>query len=268
VALPRGLDHTGLVDCHTHVVYAGSRAGEFERRLHGATYADIAREGGGILATVRATRAATEDELCAVSQPRVAALAAEGVTTIEIKSGYGLDTASELKQLAAARRVGAALDVDVRTTLLAAHALPPEFSGRAGDYIDYVCNDTIPAAAASGLADAVDAFCETIGFSPEETRRVFDAARRHGLAVKLHADQLSDQGGAALAAGTARCRPIISSTPTRPVWRRWRVRIPSRSCYPVPTTRCARRGCLRSPSCARSGCRSQSRPTAIRGRRR
>ena len=191
----------GLVDCHTHVVYAGSRAGEFERRLHGATYADIAREGGGILATVRATRAATEDELCAVSQPRVAALAAEGVTTIEIKSGYGLDTASELKQLAAARRVGAALDVDVRTTLLAAHALPPEFSGRAGDYIDYVCNDTIPAAAASGLADAVDAFCETIGFSPEETRRVFDAARRHGLAVKLHADQLSDQGGAALAAG-------------------------------------------------------------------
>ena len=156
--------------------------GEFERRQLGATYADIAREGGGINATVRATRAATEDELVAQSRPRVAALLAEGVTTIEVKSGYGLDTASEMKQLSAARQLGSELPVAVRTTLLAAHALPPEFAGRADDYIDYVCRDTIPAVAAAGLADAVDAFCETIGFTPAQVRRVFDAARAHGLA--------------------------------------------------------------------------------------
>jgi imidazolonepropionase len=190
----------GLVDCHTHLVYAGSRAGEFERRLHGATYAEISREGGGINATVRATRAADATELAAQSRPRVAALAAEGVTTIEIKSGYGLDTANELKQLAVARALGEQLDVDVRTTLLAAHALPPEFAGRPDDYIDYVCRDMIPAVAQAGAADAVDAFCETIGFTPAQTQRVFAAASAHRLAVKLHADQLSDTGGAALAA--------------------------------------------------------------------
>ena len=190
----------GLVDCHTHLVYAGNRAGEFERRLHGVSYADISREGGGINATVRATRAASTDELAAQSRPRMAALAAEGVTTVEIKSGYGLDTATELKQLAVARALGVQLDVDVRTTLLAAHALPNEFAGRADAYIDYVCREMIPAVARAGAADAVDAFCETIGFTPAQTRRVFAAAGAHRLAVKLHADQLSDTGGAALAA--------------------------------------------------------------------
>jgi imidazolonepropionase len=190
----------GLVDCHTHLVYAGNRAGEFAARLEGATYADIAKAGGGILATVRATRAATPDELAAASRPRLAALAAEGVTTVEVKSGYGLATAAELRQLRTARRIGAEIGVDVRTTLLAAHALPPEFAGRADEYIDVVCRETIPEAARERLADAVDAFCETIGFTPQQTRRVFTTARAHGLRVKLHADQLSDTGGAALAA--------------------------------------------------------------------
>jgi len=190
----------GLVDCHTHLVYAGNRAHEFAARLEGATYADIAKAGGGINATVRATRAATDDELAAASRPRLAALAAEGVTTAEIKSGYGLATLAELRQLRTARRVGAETGVDVRTTLLAAHAVPPEFAGRADDYIDLVCREMVPAAARDGLADAVDAFCETIGFTPEQTRRVFAAARANGLRVKLHADQLADTGGAALAA--------------------------------------------------------------------
>jgi imidazolonepropionase len=190
----------GLVDCHTHLVYAGNRAGEFERRLNGATYAEIAREGGGINATVRSTRAAGDDMLAEQSRPRLAALAAEGVTTVEIKSGYGLATDAELKQLRVARALGVAADVDVRTTLLAAHAVPPEFTGRADAYIDYVCGDTIPAAARAGVADAVDAFCESIGFTPAQTRRVFDAAAAHGLRVKLHADQLSDSGGGTLAA--------------------------------------------------------------------
>ena len=190
----------GLVDCHTHLVYAGNRAHEFEQRLAGVTYAQITRAGGGIHATVRATRAASEDELVAVSRPRLAALAAEGVTTIEIKSGYGQDTATEMKELRAARRLAAACNVDVRTTLLAAHALPPEFNGRRDGYLDLVCGEMIPAVAAEGLADAVDAYCDTIAFTPGETRRVFVAAQAHGLRVKLHADQLSDQNGAALAA--------------------------------------------------------------------
>jgi imidazolonepropionase len=188
----------GLIDCHTHLVYAGSRVDEFEARLNGATYADIARAGGGIRATVRATRAASEDELVATGRSRLEALAAEGVTTVEIKSGYGLSTESECRQLRAARRLAADVGVDVRTTLLAAHAVPVEFDGRADDYIDLVCREIIPVAA--GLADAVDAFRETIGFSDAQTRRVFVAARAHGLPVKLHADQLSDAGGAALAA--------------------------------------------------------------------
>jgi len=188
----------GLIDCHTHLVYAGNRVDEFEARLNGATYAEIARAGGGIKATVRATRAASDDELVAASRPRLAALAEEGVTTVEIKSGYGLDTAHECRQLRAARRVAAEVGIDVRTTLLAAHAVPAEFDGRADDYVDLVCGEIIPSAV--GLADAVDAFCETIGFSEAQTRRVFEAARAHGLPVKLHADQLSDAGGAALAA--------------------------------------------------------------------
>ena len=190
----------GLVDCHTHLVYAGNRAHEFEERLEGATYAEIAAAGGGIRSTVTATRAASAESLAIASAARLDAMAKQGVTTVEIKSGYGLDTPNELKQLRVARMLGTTCDVAVRTTLLAAHALPPEFANRPDAYIDYVCNDTIPAAAREGAADAVDAFCETIGFTSAQTRRVFEAARAHGLAVKLHADQLSDGDGAALAA--------------------------------------------------------------------
>jgi len=191
-----------LIDCHTHLVHGGNRAGEFEMRLQGASYEEIARAGGGILSTVRATREASEAQLLAAARPRVAALAEEGVTTVEIKSGYGLDTVNELKMLRVARRLGEdkADAIRVVTTLLAAHALPPEYAGRADDYIDEVCQSMIPAAAAAGLADAVDAFCENIAFSPAQCERVLLAARRHGLPVKLHADQLSNLGGAALAA--------------------------------------------------------------------
>jgi imidazolonepropionase len=190
----------GLIDCHTHIVYAGNRADEFEMRLDGASYEDIAKAGGGIASTVRATRAATEAELVAESVRRMRRLVAEGVTTVEIKSGYGLDTANELKILRAARRLGADCEADIRTTFLGAHALPPEFTGRADDYIALVCDEMLPAVADAKLADAVDAFCESIGFTAAQTARVFDAARRHGLPVKLHADQLSDLGGAKLAA--------------------------------------------------------------------
>jgi imidazolonepropionase len=190
----------GLVDCHTHLVFGGDRAHEFERRLEGATYEEIARSGGGILSTVRATRSASEDELLAQSLPRARALVADGATTIEIKSGYGLDLDTELKMLRVARRIGTTLGIGVSATLLAAHALPPEYKDRADDYIDAICDEMLPAVAREGLADAVDAFCERIAFSPAQTRRVFDRARELGLPVKLHADQLSDLGGAALAA--------------------------------------------------------------------
>ena len=190
----------GLIDCHTHVLYAGNRSDEFEDRLRGVSYEAIARRGGGIVATVRATRAATEDELLAASLPRVASLLAEGVTTLEIKSGYGLALEAEAKMLRAARRIGASLPVGVRTTFLGAHALPPEFAGRPDDYVDAVCREMLPALAAEGLVDAVDAFCENIGFTVAQTERVFRAADALGLPVKLHAEQLSDQGGAALVA--------------------------------------------------------------------
>jgi len=190
----------GLIDCHTHIVHAGNRSDEFEARLNGASYEDIARSGGGIMSTVRATRLASEDELLRQSLPRVASLLAEGVTTIEIKSGYGLDLEAEAKMLRAARRVAGALPVSVRTTFLGAHALPPEFSGRADDYISALCGHMLPQLAAQGLVDAVDAFCERIGFSAAQTERVFEAASRLGLRVKLHAEQLSDLGGAELVA--------------------------------------------------------------------
>ena len=190
----------GLVDCHTHIVYAGNRSDEWEARLNGASYEDIARAGGGIMSTVRATRAASEDALLRASLPRVAALLAEGVTLLEIKSGYGLDLVSEAKMLRVARRVADMLPVEVCTTFLGAHALPPEYAGRADAYIDMLCAEMLPALAAQGLVDAVDAFCERIGFSHDQTARVFDVARRLGLPVKLHAEQLSDQGGAGLVA--------------------------------------------------------------------
>lgn len=190
----------GLVDCHTHLVHAGQRAGEFEQRLEGTSYAEIARAGGGILGTVRATRAASEAELFAVARPRLQALIDEGVTTVEIKSGYGLTVADELKLLRVARRLGEALPVRVITTLLGAHAVPPEFQGDAEGYVDLVCREMIPAAVAEGLADAVDVFCEGIAFSPAQCERVFLAAREHGLPIKAHAEQLSNLGGSALAA--------------------------------------------------------------------
>ena len=189
----------GLVDCHTHVVFAGDRAREFEQRLQGASYEEIARAGGGIVSTVHAVRAADEAELLRQSLPRAKALLADGATTLEIKSGYGLDFDNERKMLRVARRIGQILGITVRTTYLAAHALPPEFSDRADDYIDAVV-DWLPRLHDEGLVDAVDAFCEGIGFSPAQTRRVFDAARSLGLPVKLHADQLSDLGGAGLVA--------------------------------------------------------------------
>ena len=190
----------GLIDCHTHLVFAGDRAAEFEKRIAGASYEEIARGGGGIVSTVAATRAASEDDLLAAALPRLDALLAEGVTTVEVKSGYGLTLADETKMLRAARLLGEARDVRIVPTFLGAHAVPGEMKGTRGRYLDLVCDEMIPAIAAAGLASAVDAFCEGIAFSPAETARVFDAARRHGLPVKLHADQLSDLGGGTLAA--------------------------------------------------------------------
>ena len=189
----------GLVDCHTHLVYAGQRAPEFELRLQGASYEAIARAGGGIASTVAATRAADDATLFDLARRRALRLMGEGVTTLEIKSGYGLTLIDERRCLAVARRLGAELVLDVRTTCLSAHALPPEYAGRADAYIDAVCG-WLPQLNAQGLVDAVDAFCETIAFSPAQTRRIFEAARALGLPVKLHAEQLSDQGGATLAA--------------------------------------------------------------------
>ncbi|MCP4329230.1 MAG: imidazolonepropionase [Alphaproteobacteria bacterium] len=190
----------GMIDCHTHLVYGGNRAREFEMRLEGATYADIARAGGGINSTVRETRAADENALFATARTRLQRLMAEGVTTIEIKSGYGLDRQNEMKMLAVARRLGEQANVSVHATFLGAHALPPEFEDRADAYIDLVCQDMLPAVAEADLADAVDAFCENIAFSTDQVRRVFEAATALGLPVKIHAEQLSNQGGAELAA--------------------------------------------------------------------
>jgi imidazolonepropionase len=190
----------GLIDPHTHLVFGGDRAHEFELRLAGASYEEIARAGGGIVSTMTATRAATETELADAALPRLDALIAEGATTVEVKSGYGLSLEHELKSLRAARALADRRAVRIRTTFLGAHALPPEFAGDADGYIDLVCREMIPALAAEGLADAVDAFCEGIGFTPAQTRRVFEAARAGGLPVKLHAEQLSNLHGAALAA--------------------------------------------------------------------
>ncbi|PWB32101.1 imidazolonepropionase [Pseudomonas sp. SDI] len=190
----------GLIDCHTHTVFGGNRSGEFEQRLQGVSYAEIAAAGGGIASTVRATRAASEDALYASALRRVQALMRDGVTTLEIKSGYGLDLASERKLLRVIRRLGEQLPLTVRATCLAAHALPPEYAGRADDYIEHICDELLPALAAEGLVDAVDAFCEYLAFSPAQVERVFLTARELGLPVKLHAEQLSSLHGSSLAA--------------------------------------------------------------------
>ena len=190
----------GLIDAHTHLVFAGNRANEFEQRLEGASYQAISQAGGGIMGTVRATRAADEEDLLTAALPRARALVTDGVTTLEIKSGYALTLDGEAKMLRVARRIGKLIGIDVRTTLLALHALPPEYQGRRTEYVDDVCTRWLPYLHAQGLLDGVDAFCEEIGFSVEETRRLFIAATKLGLPVKLHADQLSNLHGAALAA--------------------------------------------------------------------
>ena len=226
----------GLIDCHTHLVYGGDRAHEFELRLQGATYEEIARAGGGILSTVKATREASEDTLFASADRRLAALMAEGVTTVEIKSGYGLEQQAELKQLRVARRIGRERPVTVRTTFLGAHAVPPEYKGRSGDYTALVAGPLLNAVAAEGLADAVDVFCEGIAFSPDEMKTVFEAAKAKGLAIKVHAEQLSN----------LHCRPIISNISTRTASSPWPRPARSRSCCRAPSTSCARRRSRRS----------------------
>lgn len=190
----------GLIDCHTHAVFGGNRSGEFEQRLQGVSYAEIAAQGGGIASTVRATRAASEDELFASARQRVQALMRDGVTTLEVKSGYGLDLGNERKMLRVARRLADELPLTVRATCLAAHALPPEYAGRADDYIAHICDEMLPALAGEGLVDAVDAFCEHLAFSPAQVERLFIKARELGLPVKLHAEQLSSLHGSSLAA--------------------------------------------------------------------
>ncbi|HBG06583.1 MAG: imidazolonepropionase [Geobacteraceae bacterium GWC2_58_44] len=195
-----GLLTPGLIDCHTHLVYGGHRAADFARRLQGMTYQDIARSGGGILSTVRATRALSEEELLQRSRPRLLTLMSEGCTTVEIKSGYGLSLEDELKMLRVARRLEHELPVRISSTLLAAHAVPPEFLGNADAYLDLVCSELIPRVAAEGLADAVDVFCETMAFTVRQAERLFLAASHYGLGLKAHAEQLSGSGAAALAA--------------------------------------------------------------------
>lgn len=190
----------GLIDCHTHLIHAGNRAHEFELRLEGASYEEVAKAGGGIVSSVKALREASEDDLLRESLPRLDALIAEGVTTVEVKSGYGLDTENEIKSLKAAKRLMLERDVAIRTTFLGAHALPPEMNGDKSAYIDIIINEMLPAIASANLADAVDGFCENIAFLPDEIARVFDAAKHYNLPVKLHADQLSNLHGAELAA--------------------------------------------------------------------
>lgn len=190
----------GLIDCHTHLVYAGNRANEFEMRLNGVPYEEIAKQGGGILSTVRATREASEEQLIELALPRLDGLLASGVTSVEVKSGYGLTLQDEIKMLRAAKALEQERKVKITTTLLAAHALPPEFKDRADDYIQHICDDIIPLVAEEKLATSVDVFCESIGFNLAQTERVFEAAKKHGLHVKGHTEQLSDLGGTTLTA--------------------------------------------------------------------
>ncbi|WP_224798381.1 imidazolonepropionase [Idiomarina abyssalis] len=196
-----GLLTPGLIDCHTHLVWAGSRANEFAQRLHGASYQEIAEQGGGIKSTVKSTREASQEELLKLALERAETLMSQGVTSIEVKSGYGLDLENERKQLTVARQLAEQLPVNIKTTLLAAHAVPPEFKDNADGYIDEIIQNILPTLANEGLVDAVDAFCESIGFSPAQTEKVFEAAKKLRLPIKLHAEQITNQQGAKLAAG-------------------------------------------------------------------
>ena len=268
-ALDGRLVTPALVDCHTHVVHGGDRAGEFEMRLEGASYEALARAGGGIVSTVAATRAADVDALVESALPRVDALIGEGVATLEIKSGYGLDRDAEIAMLRAARRLGELRPVRVRTSFLGAHAVPEEYAGRADAYLDEVCLPTLDAAHAEGLVDAVDGFCEGIAFSPEQIGRVFDRASALGLPVKLHAEQLSRLGGGdPRGRARARCRPIIWSTRPRTTRARWPPPAPSRCCCPGRSTRCARASCRPSRRSAPPACRWRSPRTATPAPRR
>ena len=259
----------GLIDCHTHLVYGGNRAHEFELRLAGATYEEIARAGGGILSTVKATRAASEHDLVVQALPRLDALIAEGVTTIEIKSGYGLDTETEARQLRAARALAAQRPISVTTTFLGAHALPPEADGDKDAYIARLCAQMLPAIAAEGLADAVDAFMEGIAFSGAQTARVFEVAKRLGLPVKLHADQLSNLGGATLAARYgALSADHLEHTDEAGAAAMAKAGKPWRCCCPAPTTSSAKRRNRRSTCSASTASGLPSPPTAIPAPRR
>ena len=253
----------GLIDCHTHLVYGGHRAHEFELRLQGASYEDIAKAGGGIRSTVAATRGASDEELLSSASARARALMAEGVTTVEIKSGYGLSAHDEARMLRVARKLASTLPLSVRCTYLGAHALPPEYTDRADAYIDDVCQ-WLPALHAEGLVDAVDAFCDTIGFTPAQTQRVFDAAAAAGLPVKLHAEQLSDQGGAQLAARYGALSCDHRSTSASKAYRRWPPPARRRCCCRAPSTFCEKRGCRLCRRCVTPVWLSPSPATTIR----
>jgi imidazolonepropionase len=251
----------GLIDCHTHLVFCGTRAGEYAERLRGRSYEDIARAGGGILSSVRAVREASEEQLFSESAPRLAALASEGVTTLEIKSGYGLTLEDEAKMLRVARALGRAFPVTVRTTLLAAHTLPPEYRGRADAYIDTIAREWLPALLAEGLVDAVDIFCERIAFSVAQAERLFAAAQALKVPVKMHAEQLSAMGGTLLATrcGALSCDHLeFAGAPEAAALARWRC------CCRWPTTASPRRASRRWRPCVARGPRSRSRVTAIR----
>jgi imidazolonepropionase-like amidohydrolase len=257
----------GLVDCHTHLVYAGDRAGEFELRLAGASYEEIAQAGGGIVSTVKATRAASEDDLVAATLPRLDCFLAEGVTTIEIKSGYGLDCETEVRTLRAARRLARERKVEVITSFLGAHALPPEANGDKEQYVDEVCA-MIPAVAGDKLADAVDAFCENIAFSPEQTARVFSAAQTAGLPVSCTPTNSRTCTARNSRPPLARCPPTISNTPMRKGLQRWRAQVRWLCCFRARSMSCGKIKRRQSMPSAGSECRRQLRPTAIPARRR
>jgi len=255
----------GLIDCHTHLVYAGNRANELELRLGGASYEEVAGAGGGIRSTVVATRAAGDEELLRLAEDRLVTLAAEGVTTVEIKSGYGLSADDEARCLRVARALGRTGPATVRTTYLGAHAVPPEYDGRADEYVDAVCA-WLPALHEEGLVDAVDAFCERIAFSPDQTRRVFAAAKALGLPVRLHADQLSDLGGAALAAEAGALSADHLEYTSADGAAAMGPQAPLPCSFPVRSSSSGRRRCRRSMPSGPIGFRSRSPPTTTPAR--